>query len=319
MIKSILAGLYKVGLQLWYIYEDVIRVQDVLPAHVISIGNITTGGSGKTPLTLHLAQKLSTSKKVAILTRGYKRKGKGIYILKEDTPLTGWEEVGDEPYLMWKKLKGRIPIIVGKNRYETGQIAIKQLGAEILLLDDGFQYLSLERDVDVVCITQNTILKGDSLLPKGNLREEFSALKRANILVLNIKSEILDPKALQFLETYKKPIFIMKYEPLRFFNFEGQQMSPNALKGFDVALLSGIADPESFVNTIEKLGITPKKVVTVRDHYTYPMPKLRTLLKEFDYVITTEKDLIKYPSFKNLLALEIQVKIEKEEELLKLL
>ncbi len=319
MIKILLSKLYNLGLNLWYLYDEVHRTKDVLPAHVISVGNLTTGGTGKTPLTIFIAQKLSIERKVAILTRGYKRKGKGIYILKEDTPLMKWEEVGDEPYLMWKKLRGNVPILVGKNRYETGQIAIRQLNSEVLILDDGFQYFPLKRDIDIVCINQNTLIHGDYLLPRGNLRENFSALKRAHILVLNIKGDTLEHHALELLEPYKKPIFVMKYEPVKFYNFEGQQMSLNSLKGFDVAALSGIADPKSFIDLLTKLGITPKEIITIRDHNIYPLPKLRALLKKFDYVVTTEKDLIKYPPFKNLLALEIQVKIENEDKFLKLL
>ncbi|MDI6851042.1 MAG: tetraacyldisaccharide 4'-kinase [bacterium] len=319
MIKALFSQLYGLALNLWYLYDEILRTKDVLPAHVISIGNITTGGTGKTPLTIFLAQKLSTDRKVAILTRGYRRKGKGIYILKENTPLMRWEEVGDEPYLMWKKLRGGVPILIGKNRYETGQIAIRQFKCEVLLMDDGFQYLPLKRDIDIVCINQGTVIHGDYLLPRGTLREKFSALKRAHILVLNIKGDTLDHRAVEFLETYKKPIFVMKYEPVRFYNFEGQQISLNSLKGFDVAALSGIADPKSFIDLLTKIGITPKEIIAIRDHNIYPLPKLRALLKKFDYVVTTEKDLIKYPSFKNLLALELQVKIEREDEFLKLL
>lgn len=319
MLKFVLSELYRIGLGLWYFYDENLRTKDVLPARVISVGNITTGGSGKTPLTIYIAEKLSHKDRTAILSRGYRRKGKGTFILKEDTPLIKWDQVGDEPFLMWKKLKGAVPVIVGKNRYDTGQIAVRQFKSYYVILDDGFQYLPLKRDVDIVCINQKTVLKGDHLLPRGTLREAFAALKRATVLVLNIKSDTINQRAIEFLQAFKKPVFVMKYEPVRFYNFENVQMSLSGLKGFDLAILSGIADPQSFLMMIEKLGLEPKKKVIIRDHSTYPVPKLRQLLKDYDFVITTEKDLVKYPTFKNLLALEISVKLDKEKEFLELL
>jgi len=316
-LKALLSYIYGLGLKIWYLYDETLRVKSVLPVkRVISIGNITLGGTGKTPLTIYLAEKLSKERKVAILTRGYKRKGGTIEILYGSTMAVDWKRTGDEPYLMWKKLNGEIPIVVGKDRYETGKIAIRQFGVDTILLDDGFQYLPLERDIDIVCINQKTVLEGDRLFPWGTLREDFSALKRATILVLNVKSESLNPKALEKLDTFKKPVFVMKYIPQRFYNFEGQQFSLQGLRGFDVAVLTGIADPHSFLRILESLQIHPKEKIIIRDHDAYPLDKLRALLRKYDYVITTEKDLIKYPLQKNLLALEIKVQIEGEDKFL---
>ncbi|HOK23442.1 MAG TPA: tetraacyldisaccharide 4'-kinase [Candidatus Hydrothermia bacterium] len=319
MFKVLLSELYKIGLNIWYFYDSNLRTKNVLPARVISVGNITLGGSGKTPLTIYIAEELSKRDSVAILSRGYGRNSKGTLVLKGDSYLFNWEQVGDEPFLMWKKLKGTLPVIVGKNRYETGKIAIQQFESHYLILDDGFQYLPLKRDVDIICINQNTILRGDYLVPRGTLRESFASLNRATILVLNVKGDAPNARAIEFMQTYEKPFFVMKYEPLIFYNFEGENMSLSSLRGFDIAALLGIADPESFLKLLQKLGIEPKKQVIIRDHATYPIPKLRQLLKEFDFVVTTEKDLVKYPSFKNFLALEIEVKMDRQEEFLKLL
>lgn len=319
MFTTILSTLYRLGLRLWYFYDENLRTKDVLPVKVISIGNLTVGGTGKTPLAIHLAKRLSEKYKLAILSRGYKRKGAGILVLHGPNLPYSWRITGDEPYLMWKKLKGEIPIIIGKNRYQTGHLAIKQFDVNALLLDDGFQYLPLKRDVDIICINQETIIKGDHLLPKGKLREDFSAINRAHIIMLNIKSEPLNRESLEYLERWKKPVFVMKYKPIRFYNFEGQQFTLRGLKGFDVAVLTAIADPQSFLSTLRNLGIDPKETILLKDHSTYPVSKLRQLTQKYDYVITTEKDLVKYPVQKKILALEIDIEIEKEEELLMLL
>ncbi|MEO0198877.1 MAG: tetraacyldisaccharide 4'-kinase [candidate division WOR-3 bacterium] len=319
MLKAFFSNIYRLGLNIWYFYDENFRIKDVLPAKVISIGNLTVGGTGKTPLTIHLAQKLSENYRLAILTRGYKRKSSGILLLHGSQPLITWKNTGDEPYLMWKKLGGEIPVVIGKNRYETGKLAIKQFNVNMLLLDDGFQYLPLKRDVDILCINQETIIKGDYLLPRGKLREDFSAIRRAHIIILNLKGEPLNRKSLEYLETWKKPVFVMKYKPIRFYNFEGQQFSLTSLKGFDVAVLTGIADPQSFLTIIRNLGVDPKETILIKDHDAYPLTKLRYLTQKYDYIITTEKDLIKYPIQKKMLALEIDVEIENEKELLKLL
>ncbi|MGB9824051.1 MAG: tetraacyldisaccharide 4'-kinase [Candidatus Hydrothermia bacterium] len=319
MIRTLLSYLYKLGLNLWYFYDENFRVKDVLPAKVISIGNITLGGSGKTPLTLHIAKKLAKERKVAILSRGYRRKGKGLMVLYGEHAFLDWKMVGDEPYLMYKKLQGQIPIIVEKDRYEAGRLAIKQFNANTLILDDGFQYLPLKRDIDIVCINQKTVLNGDFLFPKGTLREEFSSLNRAHIIVVNLKAEALNPLTLEYLEKWKKPTFIMRYKPVRFYNFEGQQFSLQGLRGFDIAVVTGIADPNSFIEILRGLNLSPKETVILRDHDTLPLAKLRALTDKYDFIITTEKDLIKYPIQKKLLALEIDVELENEERLLSLL
>ncbi len=319
MLKTFLSNLYKIGLQLWYFYDESLRTKEVLPARVISVGNLTLGGSGKTPLVIKIANNLAKYAKVAVLTRGYGRKSKGVYILDRNTSLRRWEEVGDEPFLIWRKIGGNVPVIVGKDRYETGKIALKNYNAKYLILDDGFQYLPLKRDIDIVCINQNTILRGDYLIPKGTLREEFNALKRAHILIRNIKGDNLNQSALTYLEKFNKPVFVMSYIPLKLYNLEGMQLSPQSIKGANIALLCGIADPNSFIDMINKLGINPSRIITFRDHKELPITTIRSLTREHDYVITTEKDLIKYPSFRNLLALEIDVKIDREEEFFKLL
>ncbi len=319
MIKTVFSLLYKVGLNLWYFYDENLRVKDFLPAKVISIGNITLGGAGKTPLTIHIAKKLAKERNVSILSRGYRRKGKGIMVLYGERPFLDWKIVGDEPYLMWKKFQGQIPIVIGKDRYEAGKLAIKQFNVNTLILDDGFQYLPLKRDIDIVCINQNTVLNGDFLFPRGTLREEFSSLNRAHIIVVNLKAETLNPLTLEYLEKWRKPIFVMRYKPVRFYNFEGQQFSLQGLRGFDLAVVTGIADPNSFIAILKELNLSPKETVILRDHDSLPLSKLRALTEKYDFIITTEKDLIKYPIQKKLLALEIDVVIENEDRLLSLL
>src|SRR5262249_10619353 len=148
---------------------------------VISIGNLTLGGTGKTPLTIFLAEKLfDCGFRPVILSRGYRRTTRGTVIVSRGNgPITTWEQAGDQPYLMARRLEGCASVVVGESRYLAGKTAQSEKLGNLFLLDDGFQHLQLHRDFDIVTIDPEEWLAGEALLPTGRWREPKSAIARA--------------------------------------------------------------------------------------------------------------------------------------------
>ena len=157
-----------------------------LSCPVISVGNLTVGGTGKTPLVDLIAKTLKKEgERVVVISRGYKRKsGEKITVVsKGEGPLTSWEQVGEEPFWLASQTRG-IPVLVGKNRFQVGQFAIKQFNPTVILLDDGFQHLGLYRDLNLLLLDSTAPFEKDKLLPRGVLREPASQIERASAVVL---------------------------------------------------------------------------------------------------------------------------------------
>ena len=184
---NLIEGLYYVGYSIRK-YND-LKNQKKLPHKVISIGNITVGGTGKTPATIAIAEEAKKQGFVPIiLTRGYKGKTKGpCFVSKGEEPLLNEEDAGDEPLLMAEKLKG-VPIVKGESRYDAGMFALSSLPLalrpNIFILDDGFQHWKLFRDKDILLIDGKNPFGNKRLLPIGQLREPVSAISRADIVVI---------------------------------------------------------------------------------------------------------------------------------------
>ena len=165
-----------------------------LPCHVISIGNLNLGGTGKTPTVLYLCKFFQSNKinDIAILSRGYKRNRNGtILVSKGNGPLEKWQNVGDEPFMMAKKTKN-IPIVVDNNRSRGGFFLIKNFKPKIIILDDGFQHRSLSRDIDIVLINGLSYPSDYSFLSLSYLRETWSSLKRADAIIFTKNNPTTD-------------------------------------------------------------------------------------------------------------------------------
>ncbi len=304
--------------------------QERLSARVISVGNITVGGTGKTPLVIYLAQKLrERNHKVAILTRGYKRRSSGmVEITQETTERIAWEDVGDEPYLLSMRLSG-VPIIVCKDRAASGRRAIRNYGSEILLLDDGFQHLKLKRDLDVVVIDSINPFGNRRLLPAGILREPLSSLKRADVLLITKADQTSGQDELIETLRAQKPDVPVVRSVYRVRGVEDLiDRSPvdlQDLKDKKALLLSGIGNPFSFEKTVEQLNVKILKHRIFPDHFAYRQKDVDDLVREAqdqgaDFIITTEKDSVRIPLVKrpgiSLYVLKIDLRIESDEELL---
>jgi tetraacyldisaccharide 4'-kinase len=299
------SGLYLKGLK-----RDQARAaseRQTLPAFVVSVGNLVTGGTGKTPFTIWLARRLSEGHKhVAILSRGYgsgRKAGEA-----EQAPVDGEtgkniSRFGDEPVLMARSLP-QIPVWVGRKRFLAGRSAIRSSGAEILLLDDAFQHLALHRDLDFVLLDAEQPFGNGLLLPLGPLREPIESLSRADAIVLTRANDMEKANATRSQLEARfpgKPIFACRHRLGRFtLGLGGPQVPLDMLRGIPLAAFAGIARPQAFFDSLRDLGLTLRAAVSFPDHYPYGAADIHLLLRNARengarLLISTEKDLVRLP------------------------
>ena len=301
-----------------------------LKVTVISVGNITLGGAGKTPVVVFLAGFLKQKGcRVGVLSRGYKRKSKGVQIVSNGNSIRShWIEAGDEPYLFARKLPG-IPVCVGKNRVSAGQHTLNTFHPDILLLDDGFQHVTLHRDIDIVAIDASNPFGNGRVLPAGPLREPLQHLKRANLFWLTRVDQADDLSALQKMLQAIQPeggIVQSTYRPIGLKCCKNREEADlSLLKGAKTILLCGIANPTSFEKTVEGLGADIIEVMAFPDHHPFTIVEMRevqnaAVSNKANLIITTEKDGVRIPDgFEHTIPiyeLIIEVCITQGEELL---
>lgn len=277
-----------------------------LACPVISVGNLTLGGSGKTPLVAAVAEVLlRKGRKPAILTRGYGRQRGADLIALEPGPHRNPDArtAGDEPALLARTLP-QVPIVICADRFRAGQLAEKRFGVDVHILDDGFQHLALARDVDLVAIDVTQDVLHGAVLPAGRLREPLSALSRADIVVLT-RTEIQDPAA-----TEKQVRAIHARVPI--FNCamglrglagadSGQAVEPEDYRGRPVCAFCAIGNPSAFFSDLRRWGFKPVAEMAFRDHHVYSRQdaeRLNRAAREKGAVafLTTEKDGMNLPS-----------------------
>lgn len=250
-----------------------------LRAKVISVGNLTVGGTGKTPMVLWLAEKfLAEGKRVAILSRGYRGSG----------------GTSDEIELMKHRLQGRVTFGVGKDRFTEGQRIEHQQPVDVFLLDDGFQHLPLARDLDIVMLDGSQKLKDQWLLPSGVLREPISACRRAEILVVTRKTERPDIEA---GDAHKYCIFYAETRLLGFGRHGGHRDVPylGEIGRGPFFAFCGIGNPQAFFDDLGRWQVPVAGKSVFRDHHRYTAADLRRLEKDAQKAgaiafVTTEKD-----------------------------
>ena len=267
-----------------------------LASHVVSVGGLLVGGTGKTPLAAWLATALHRrGRKVVLASRGYGREGdEPVRVVSDGRYVRGRAETsGDEPMLLAASAPG-IPVLVGRDRGVVGLRALAAFGADVLLLDDGFQHHRLHRDVDIVSFDGELGLGNGRVLPRGPLREPLGALRRADAIaeidgplpgVDESRIAALAPDARR-LRARRVP---KSLRPLR----GGDAQAPAALEGAEVGLLAALARPRSFRRTLESLGARVVASRTFRDHHAYAPGDLRGLADEAPLWVTTEKDAVK--------------------------
>lgn len=283
---------------------------------VISIGNITIGGTGKTPLVRLVANILQKKGLVpAILIRGYKGSFSGEVGVVSDggTIQLSSEQAGEEALMLATQLPG-VPVIIGQNRYQTGRYAEEKLGADVIILDDGFQHRNLERDLDIVAIDATNPFGYGHLFPRGFLREPRWSLRRGDILVLT-KADYLPLRRrerllerLNRLMGKKGEIIQARHKPMWLRDFTGEKERGLALNKKKVIAFSGIGDPGSFEKTLEDMGAELVLRLRFPDHHRYSQEEMLEIfsmafMRGAEMIITTEKDIVGLPDeLKDLVA-----------------
>ncbi|MDD5409289.1 MAG: tetraacyldisaccharide 4'-kinase [Candidatus Omnitrophica bacterium] len=288
-----------------------------LNCKVISVGNITLGGTGKTALVEYLAAKLNQrGNKIAVLSRGYKR----------DARLPGMQGMGDEPEMLQRKLP-QVPVLVDKNRLRAAFRAIKDYAADTLILDDGMQQWKIFKDLELVTINAQDPFSNLRLLPAGFLRGPLGGLSRSDIFVLtqvnpgqdtsgiSARLKQLNPRALIVEPTHKAESFSNLDKP-------AEILRTDSFQGKSAVIFSGIGSPQLFENTVSSLGVKIAQALRFADHHDYTQADLDGIIecartRNLDTIITTEKDAVKIARLKfdqaRIFSLNIKLDITKNE------
>ncbi|MEN8258172.1 MAG: tetraacyldisaccharide 4'-kinase [Thermodesulfobacteriota bacterium] len=286
------------------LYGKGIMSRHSLGVPVVSVGNLTMGGTGKTPMVIYLARLLD-SYKVAIISRGYRGKacGKVNVVSNGSSVLLDAVQAGDEPYLMASLLPG-VPVVTAKKRALAGFYGVEELGAEVVLLDDGFQHLAVDRDLDIVLFKVDSFLGNNRVFPGGDMREPLSALKRAHCFVLTCvdgenkeRAEVLrQALSRRFPEA---PVFFSEYKPSCLVDGKGKEYALSTLTGQRVNAFCGLAQPSYFEKSLEQADLTVENFSVYPDHHLYSAKQISALVDagrggtEIKALVTTEKDLVK--------------------------
>jgi tetraacyldisaccharide 4'-kinase len=304
-----------------FLYNARVLRDRTLGVQVIAIGNLTVGGTGKTPVVEKFARELrDQGRTVAILSRGYRSKPRPFHewlmnklLFREDTTpprivsdgkslLLDSEMAGDEPYMLASNLKD-VVVLVDKDRVKSGRFAIEQYGCDTLLLDDGFQYWDLRgRRHDVVLVDRQQPFGNEHLLPRGTLREPPSHLARANTIFIT-KSDGNTEELRERIARYNvtAPVIECVHHPLYFEDaFTAERFELSAIRNRKVASLSGIAQPESFEQSLVKLGAELVYSKRFADHHRFSQQEIlnvinRSKKRQADLILTTQKDAVRFP------------------------
>ena len=301
------------------LYDTGLLNSDRLPVPVISVGGLTAGGAGKTPVVRYLARRLvDAGYRPAVLSRGY---GRDSRVTRSAAPGATWQEVGDEPAFLASALPD-VPVVVGPSRTAAGRLAIDRYGANVLLLDDGFQHRRTARAADIVVHDASSRLSPERLLPAGPLREPVSSLGRAHVLVLtrtdqagsaDTDTERIRGKFphLAIIETAYTPSGLRRIS-------SGATLPVEWLAGRHVLVFCGIANPASFARTVTDAGGSVTRTLSYPDHHPFTPSELDLALSlaeeaGVECIVTTEKDAVRIPTDhairKHLVALDIELRV----------
>ena len=300
-------------------------------AKVISVGNLTVGGSGKTPLTVYLSNLLNRkNRKVGVLSRGYGRKTKGYILVSDGKEMkTSVEDCGDEIYLT--VMECNVPAAVSEDRVKGADALIKDTSVDTIVLDDAFQHRWIYRDLDLLIMEQKFLLCTEkfncTLLPTGNLREGFDSVKRADAIILNRKFSEKSEIPVRFNDYFKnKKIFTAHYKSVGFFDVKTHSFYPiSDFAGQKSLVVCGIANPHSFLNALKQNNISTLDNLLFKDHKKYCGKEVQKIRKEFysvnaHSVITTHKDAVKLAQFSDQLDdidiyyLKIEMEFDEKED-----
>lgn len=302
--------LFPLSLIYVFIQETRRAVYDLLPflsyrsdVKIASVGNLVSGGSGKTPVTIFLAGYFGEQgRKVAVSHRGYRSDlEKGATLISDRNRLLAASvQAGDEAQLLARKLAG-IPVVAGKNRKQAIRLLTDTFpDLDWIILDDSFQHLQVKHDLDILVFNREGGIGNGFVLPAGILRESPAAAVRAQLIIANGYDTLP-----AYLNRYPSRIIRGKYRIVRIYDGSGEEIPVSRLSGKKIALFSGIGRPLSFENTVRGAGLEFSHHYQYPDHYSYDDPVLEYLREEVSrqgwaYLLTTEKDYVKIASRKGL-------------------
>jgi len=282
-----------------------------LPCRVVAVGNLTVGGTGKTPLVELIARTLAgQGHRVVVLSRGYGGRAPGPVSVVSDGEhlLLGPAEAGDEPVLLARRLSdvpGGVPVVVGRDRFRAGISALSRFDPDVIILDDGFQHRRLHKDVEILCLDARAPWGHGGLLPRGSLREPPAAARRAHLLVVTHAEASRDLPTVE-AELARRapgaPIARASYEATGARHLaSGERRALDAVREVPALAFAGIAVPASLAETLAGCGIVPRAFVPFPDHHPYQAADLARLEREAravgaEILLTTEKDAVRLPA-----------------------
>ncbi len=284
------------------------RIRRRLTCPVISVGNITTGGTGKTPVVIALAKHFTAQgKRVAVLSRGYGRNRPAstlLWVSDGKKILVSAADGGDEPVLIAESVP-EAAVLVCKDRFKAGLEALREFKPDLFILDDGYQRrFELHRDLDILVVDGINPFSTGWVLPAGLLREPLTAIDEANVFILNKVNMSRSPEDIRtVLHRHNPRAYVVEscYRPLRLRDFRtGKEVKSSLLDGTPVGAFSGVANPLSFIRTLAEFNVLIRHAYPMRDHYPYTKEKLKAILEDaklrgLQYLVTTGKDEVKLP------------------------
>jgi tetraacyldisaccharide 4'-kinase len=295
-----------------------------LPRPSISVGNLTFGGTGKTPFTEFLARRFRfEGRRPAILSRGYGRRSRGLVVVSAgEGPLVGPDEGGDEPVAMARAAGPGVVVVVAERRVEAARRAA-DLGADLLILDDAFQHLAVRRDANLLLLDTRDPFGGGRLPPAGRLREPVSALARADAIVWTRvqRGGHLGEAAAEIARwNPSAPVFraAIRADPSGLRDESGERVAAEVVGARRSISVCGIANPAEFAATLRDLGLAPEERIELADHRRYGERELRRIRVAAEragaaFVLTTEKDAVKLAGRLELPVLTVRLAVEVEE------
>ncbi len=297
-----------------------------LSVRVISIGNITLGGTGKTPAVISIAELLLRhGKRPVVLSRGYGRQDESMIVAVSDGRgrLADCKIAGDEPCLIGARVPG-LPVVAGSDRHKAGAFALREFGPDTIILDDGFQHIRLERNLDIVLLDASVPFGNRRLFPAGILREPLSGLGRCQAVLITRAHAAKDMETFkaEIQKHCKAKIFTSRHEPLELIDITSEEVRPvTALRGTKALAFSGIAKPGAFISVLRSLGADVRAEASYPDHYRYDKSDLAALFKraadvKASIIVTTEKDGVRLKHMKpdGIWALRIGLEVLEKDE-----
>lgn len=286
-----------------WLYERGMLHSQELACPVVSIGNLTVGGTGKTP-AVELAVRTLTEggHRPAVVSRGYRRRSRGVQVVADTASIRlEPEDAGDEPFLLARRLPG-VPVIVGANRYEAARLAVDRFAVSVIVLDDGFQHRTLRKTLEIVMTRARRPWGNGQLLPGGPLREPLSALARADVIVgtgVARDADLEEVRSTAMRYAPGVPVIGARYAPVECWQADHmREHSLPSLSGTRLLAFAGIAAPEAFQATLAGLGVGVVEMVAFADHHWYTQEDLRSLddravTRGARGLVTTEKDWVR--------------------------